>query len=677
MKSRAVAILLTLGTLATPIALRAAEAPTRSGAWKAAACAMFGLTDAPASVECGYVTVPQRHANPAGPTLELATVIVRAAAEGRSPDPVFVAQGGPGGSSISAFAQAIIDDPELRLSPNRDHVVWDQRGTLYSKPALRCPEVTRAGLEAALETAPPESDPSLEMRAYRACGERLAREAGDLSAFNTVENAHDIESLRVALGYDRVNYYGVSYGTLLGQYFMRQHPASLRAVILDAVVPPTFSLVTDTPFVTQRIGEKFFEGCAEQPACAAAFPGLGPRFLELLERLDREPVVLTTSDPEDEDGETFRVKLTGEMLADLLYGALYSPDAHPVVPLAVDRATKGDFSLVESLLLPGAFFDRESADGMYMTVVCADHGDSDPDAFDYAGITPRLARRARDDARETLALCRDWKIALLPQEFLDPVRSDVPTLLLSGAYDPITPPSFATSVGDTLARNFQVVFPGGTHGQAFGDACATGIIRSFLERPDTAPDAACAREPVAPYLVPTDLFVLPALRGFVTDADSVHFSRRFLLLLGALLSLATALVVYPAGWALRWMRGDSPPTGGAMAAVSRWAPWLAVATLIALGAFLWALRGALLRASETTAALLYLGAILKSDRWVFALASIAAVLACAVVIAAIGLWVGRRRSFNGRLYYTFLALASAAAAWSLWQLGLLWPTGLG
>lgn len=565
MESRAVAILLTLGTLAAQTAPRAADPPARSGAWKVVTCATFGLTDVPANVECGFVTVPQRHANPAGPTLELATVIVRAAAEGRSPDPVFVAQGGPGGSSIAAFARAIIDDPDLRLSPNRDHVVWDQRGTLCSKPALLCPEATRAGLEAALETAPPESDPSLEMSAYRACGERL----------------------------------------------------------------------------------------------------------------DREPVVLTTSDPEDEDGETFRVKLTGEMLGDLLYGALYSPDAHPVVPLAVDRATKGDFSLVESLLLPGAFFDRESAEGMYMTAVCADHGDSDPDAIDYAGITPRLARRSRDAARETLALCRDWKIELLPRDVLDPVRSDVPTLLLSGAYDPITPPSFATSVGDTLARNSQIVFPGGTHGQAFGDACATGIIRSFLDRPDTTPDAACAREPVAPYLVPTDLFVLPALRGFVTDPDSVHFSRRFLLLLGALLSLATALVAYPAGWALRLMRGDAPPTGGTMTAVSRWAPWLAVATLVALGAFLWALRGALVRASETTAALLYLGAILKSDRWVFALASVAAVLACAVVIAAIGLWVGRRRSFNGRLYYTFLALAAAAAAWSLWQLGLLWPTGLG
>jgi hypothetical protein len=124
---RVVGLLLGLVALLASAAAEAAAGPARTSAWAAVSCDTFGLVDAPASVDCGYVSVPRRHAEPAGPTINLATVIVRAPAEGRVPDPVFIAQGGPGGSSISAFAQAIIDDPSLRLSASRDHVLWEIR----------------------------------------------------------------------------------------------------------------------------------------------------------------------------------------------------------------------------------------------------------------------------------------------------------------------------------------------------------------------------------------------------------------------------------------------------------------------------------------------------------------------------------------------------------------------
>ena len=95
-----------------------------------------------AGIECGYVTVPRRHAEPGGPTIQLATVVLPAVASPRQSDPLFIAQGGPGGSTIDTYAQVLIDDPSLRPTSNRDIVLWDQRGTLYSKPALMCPEVS-------------------------------------------------------------------------------------------------------------------------------------------------------------------------------------------------------------------------------------------------------------------------------------------------------------------------------------------------------------------------------------------------------------------------------------------------------------------------------------------------------------------------------------------------------
>ena len=218
-------------------------------------------------MECGFVTVPRRHADPTGPAIRLATVIIKSDAEKRAPEPLFIAQGGPGGSSIKSFAQLLVSSPQLRPARNRDLVLWDQRGT-FSRPALLCPEVSKAELEAMTDTknlSETEKD-ELQRDGYRACG-RLAREVGDLSAFNTVENANDVDAIRQALGYGRIAFYGVSYGTELGQYLMRQHPAILHAVVLDAVVPTQFNLMTQVGSVKQRIAQKYFQGCEREAAC--------------------------------------------------------------------------------------------------------------------------------------------------------------------------------------------------------------------------------------------------------------------------------------------------------------------------------------------------------------------------------------------------------------------------
>ena len=137
------------------------------------------------------------------------------------------------------------------------------------------PEVSKAELEAMTDTknlSETEKD-ELQRDGYRACG-RLAREVGDLSAFNTVENANDVDAIRQALGYGRIAFYGVSYGTELGQYLMRQHPAILHAMVLDAVVPTQFNLMTQVGSVKQRIAQKYFQGCEREAACREAY---GPR----------------------------------------------------------------------------------------------------------------------------------------------------------------------------------------------------------------------------------------------------------------------------------------------------------------------------------------------------------------------------------------------------------------
>ena len=446
--------------------LFAGEPPVRSGAWQQTDCSVFQIKTEGRDVECGFITVPRRHAEPTGPAIRLATVIVKSDAEKRAPEPLFVAQGGPGGSSIKSFAQLFVSFPELRPARNRDLVVWDQRGTFFSRPALLCPEVSKAELEAMTDTknrSESEKD-ELESEAFRACGERLAREATDLSAFNTVENANDVEAIRQALGFDRITFYGASYGTELGQYLMRQHPANLRAVVLDAVVPTQFNLVTQVSSVKQRIAQKYFQGCEREAACREAYPDLTKRLLTLLDRFDRQPVQLSMRDPKNPE-KTLTVKLTGEMLADALYQALYIRDVRSLIPYIIDRADRGDFTFISGLLLPLQLNNDDHAIGMYTTVLCAERGDSNPSTIRTSGFNPRLVRTELKDAQAQIEVCKNWNIELLSRDVLDPVKSDVPTLLLSGDFDPITPPAFATQVAGGLSRATLVTFPRGAHGK--------------------------------------------------------------------------------------------------------------------------------------------------------------------------------------------------------------------
>ena len=456
---------------------------------------------------CGFVSVPLRHGDAGSPRIRLAVVVIPALDKaGRQPDPLFLAQGGPGGSTISGFGQVLLDDPAKRPTFNRDLVLWDQRGTYFSQPRLSCREVGQLAAGA---------DEEKQKDAYRRCGERLAKEAGDLSAYNSLENARDVDAVRAALGYGKFNFYGVSYGTELGQFLMRERPPHLRSVVFDAVVPLGFSLVTDVPAIRQQVMQQYARACEQSPTCNAAYPSLGTRYLALLDRLDKEPVpyALVEAKPASGAPRVTRAALTGKDLDSVLYQSIYMREAVPLIPYVVSRAEEGDFSFVLNIaMLLGASQD-DMADGMYMTVVCSEYGDTPETALRFPGVLKRLADAAQSDAQQVLTLCRDWRIRLLDKKLLEPVKSDIPTLLLSGRFDPITPPAQADRVAAGLTHAFRVTFAGGTHGQAFTVPCANRIIAAFLDAPTSAPDGACAQETPPNFVTPDQLLSLPGRKA--------------------------------------------------------------------------------------------------------------------------------------------------------------------
>jgi pimeloyl-ACP methyl ester carboxylesterase len=654
---------------AAPPAAAASPAPTEAAfgpEWSPEDCGVFKLPENDPAVLCGYVSVPLRHGVAGSQRIRLATVVIPALdRRARKPDPLFLAQGGPGGSTIGGFGRVLLEDPSRRPVLDRDLVLWDQRGTYFSQPRLVCHETQRLASGAT---------PEQELDAMRRCGRRLAAEAGDLSAFNSLENARDADAVRAALGYESFNFYGVSYGSELGQFLMRERPKHLRAVVLDAVVPLGFNLVTDVPAVKQRVMEQYARTCAESSACAAAFPNLGARYLALLDRLDREPVTLPT--PPVRHGQPAREpeRMTGRDLDGALYQSLYMREAVPLVPYIVDRADQGDYSFVLNFVLLMQDARSDMADGMYMAVVCSEYGDTPAAALQFPGVVGRLAKSAAEEGRQLLEICRDWNVRLLDKSLLAPVKSDVPTLLLSGSFDPITPPAHAERVARDLGRAYTVTFARGTHGQAFTSPCANRLIAAFLDAPDRRPEAACANEDAPAFLTPDRLLSLPARAqgGGATLPDHLLALAGPAAFVGlALLLFFSAVPVYAVTEIWRVFRGRSwtVPEGWAGRLVVA-APWIPVLAGLTLLGFLLAAAWTVSAAVERNQFLLLVGALpagVKSLTWGLLPYAFAMGL---MTLAMFRLWRHGARSRMGRIYYTAVVLAGWGVCIALLRTGL-------
>lgn len=522
-------------------ALAAAPTPAPSlavpgDAFAPVPCTAFGYDgDAPAErVVCGEVTVPLRHDDPRGPVIALPVAVVRrtpriafdgeaadragalssAATAGPSDDrPLVLLQGGPGGSTIDAYLDlALAPDGDAyglgALRAQRDLVLLDQRGTRHASPALMCPELvelTRKTIELDLD---PDVYYALEDDAVADCRERLDAEGVDVAAFQSFENAADIPAVAAALGYDGYHVYGVSYGSLLALHVLRRRPEGLASVVLDAVVPPSVDFNAQAAQSLDGSLDALFAACAAAADCAAAYPTLEADLADAVERLDAAPVRVGVTDPAT--GRRYRALFDGRALIDAVHQLLYGGPAVPIVPYLIDAAADGRFAALGALMSLWAF-DDTLAEGMYFSTVCSEDGDIDPE-LPLDGVRPWLADRLAGDADDLLAGCAIWDVPALGAAVDAPVASDTPALLLSGRFDPITPPAFAAAAARTLSRATHVVFPSGSHG-ALGEPCANAVVAAFLAHPGAPVDAACAAAARAPdFRTPADTVFSPVPR---------------------------------------------------------------------------------------------------------------------------------------------------------------------
>lgn len=435
------------------------------------------------AAQCGRLAVPEDPADPAGPALELQVALIPAVSRRPEPDPLFFLAGGPGqaaGEAYPAMAAAFAE-----IHRERDIVLVDQRGTGQSG-RLHCPG------------PPPELEPERDLdpervaRWARSCVQGLN---ANLQNYTTEAAVADLEAVRQALALERINLYGISYGTRLALAYARRHPEQTRTLVLDGVLPPEVPLGATVARDAQAALDRILDRCARDGGCDRAFPQVRRSLAALMNALDEEPVTVALAHPRD--AQATSLELDRARTASVLRFASYSPELAALIPyfLHAAQADGNPVPIAASWLRDVEALESSIATGLHYSVLCAeDWPRFDPATLEAVNAETYLGGLV---AESVDAVCRVWPAGEAPADAAEPLRSDIPTLLLSGADDPVTPPVYGAQVARTLSRSRHLVAPGMGHGVA-ARGCLPDLIADFVSAGAAeALDAGCV-DAIAP-----------------------------------------------------------------------------------------------------------------------------------------------------------------------------------
>jgi len=415
------------------------------------------------SVRCSVVTVPENRTARNGRSIPLRIAVLPARGRNSAPDAVFFLAGGPGQAATDVLRNpAMLRHP---LGERRDLVFLDQRGTGLSNP-LPCE------LYPAEDYTRGRFATFMPLDRVRRCRKELETKA-DLTQYTTAAAVEDLEAVRRALGYERINLAGGSYGTRIALEYVRAYGSRVRSVQLDGAVPPSLHMPEGFGRSAQRAMDGLLDECAASAPCGAAYPQLRAETRRIFERLAQKPVSTRL------EGVANEVIITRDNVAESIRYMAYSSRDASRIPMLLHKADAGDFTGIAEFLrryrLGGFFF------GMYLSVTCTED-------------VPYVAKdaEARDEptflgsyrVREQRAACAEWPRGRVPVFHGEPVRSRVPVLITTGSLDPVTPPSHGEVIARTLPNSLHVTVPSGAHGLfgLRGLECLEDIKRDFVER---------------------------------------------------------------------------------------------------------------------------------------------------------------------------------------------------
>ena len=431
---------------------------------------------------CGTYQVFENRATKTGRKINLKIVVFPATGRDKVADPLFYIPGGPGSSATEDAPY--VAEGFAKIRERRDLVFVDQRGTGGSNP-LNCDFFNPSDPQSYFGFYFPLAD-------VRKCREQLEPKA-DLKLYTTDIAMDDLDEVRAALGYEQINISGASYGTRAALHYLKRHSEHVRAIVLQGVSPTGQLMPRDFPQHTERALNGVVDECAADAACRAAFPNLRAEVKAVLERLLRGPVEVEVKYPQT--GAPTRVELSRDLAGEAVRYMLYQSGAASRIPLYLHLAAQGDFApLAESAIFYRQRIVATGSNGMYLSVTCAE---------DLPWIKPGEGERNAAHTflgdyrlRQQRAACALWPRADIPKGYVEPTRADVPALILTGQWDPVTPPVYGDMAAKHLPNSLHLVVPHGGHG--FGGLegldCIQNLIADFVNRGTTRGlDTSCVK----------------------------------------------------------------------------------------------------------------------------------------------------------------------------------------
>ncbi len=487
---------------------------------------------------CGSYEVLENRAAPAGRKIRLAVAWLPAKGEAE-PDPMVMIAGGPGQSALETFPTIAAAFADLRK--HRDILLVDQRGTGGSNK-LSCKDAddaTKAGdvKSGADKTAgnqgsgnaatdnkdtgdkvtgdkdtgdkvtgdkvtgdgstPSEASDAADLAKMRVATRRCVAELSkiaDLRFYSTTDAIQDLDQVRAAIGADKLNLMGVSYGTRVAQQYAKRYPSHVRTITIDGIAPNSLVLGNTMARTLESSLDRQFARCAKDPTCEGKLGDPRSNLNALMQTLRTAPPTVTFRDAIT--GESRTQTLTTGHIAGLARLFAYIPQVAGLLPLELNEAAHGRYEPLMALanLLRTTVGDQIT-DGMQYSVICTeDAGELKVDPADANTLL------GTDLVTAMQAQCAIWPHGERPADFRAPLTGNIPVLILSGEFDPVTPPAFGDEVLKSLGNARHLVLRGQGH-NVLPVGCVPKLFTRFVETADAKSlDVHCLDK--VPYAAP-------------------------------------------------------------------------------------------------------------------------------------------------------------------------------
>jgi pimeloyl-ACP methyl ester carboxylesterase len=491
-----------------------------------------------ASLQYAYLTVPEDYSRPEGRSLRLAVMVIKSSSGNSLPDPIIYLRGGPG---YTVFLKDLINMFLTHpLRQNRDIIILDFRGIGLSEPAF-VPEHQTNLVNLILSDLTPEKATEKHLIHLEESFGTLLDKGVNLNMYNSAAVVKDLELLRKSMGIDQWNLWGISYGTRVAQTYMRDFPQAVRCAIMDSPVPMGYPSTGEEIVLYRNSLNRFFASCNDNPGCNSAFPELEKRFYSAMESLKSNPVVFPYYNA---PGGTACLNFQDVHL--IFQQLLYEPRFYPLIPWLVkaveDRNTmvfKNLFQLMES-----EFYTYSEV--MYLTVMKYDGGLS---MNDYKIPVDDPLRNALNyfDNRDHMLQRIDYMI----QDTLEalPVISNIPSLILAGSIDPVTPPAYAQILQKSFTQSYLFEFPGRGHGLTRNTDCAKKMAVDFVNNPAVIPDSECITTTAASAIswvngIYQNARMVSLTNQLLVQKQWIHMAGAALLLISFLISTGVVMISF-------------------------------------------------------------------------------------------------------------------------------------